>query len=332
MNWAAACPPAVVRCVQTLWSAGFSTYPVGGCVRDLLLGRTPSDWDLTTAAPPERVEALFDKTVPTGLAHGTVTVLLDGLSLEVTTFRGDGTYTDGRHPDAVTFGVSLQEDLARRDFTVNAMALDLRAEAVIDPFGGQADLAAKVIRAVGDPRRRFTEDALRMFRAVRFAAQLGFDLDPDTAAAIPPLAHRAGLVSRERIKAEVEKTLLSPAPERAELLLDYGLLPRAIPETPSLRFLRDVPATPDRRWRAFCRATGFDITTLPVERRLRTAVLHPERETIRALALSGGDLAALGYAGEAIGQVQLALAQHVLDHPEDNDPQTLRTLLDRLQS
>lgn len=318
-----ALPLPVAQCLHVLRAHGFPAYPVGGCVRDVLLGRVPGDWDICTAALPEVVGGLFDKTVPTGIRHGTVTVLLGGMSLEVTTFRADGAYTDSRHPDAVTFGVSLQEDLARRDFTVNAMALG--PEGVIDPFGGQADLARKLIRAVGDPAKRFSEDALRMFRAVRFSAQLDFEIEDATLRAIPPLAHLSRQISGERVKIEVEKTLLSPAPEQASLFLELGLL--KTPRQGDLAALATLPATPEARWRGFCVQTGFDITSLPVQRRLRTAVLHPEREIIPTLALSGGDLQGLGLRGPAISRAQTVLALHVLDHPEDNTAEKLLALL-----
>lgn len=206
-NW----PAPVAACCGTLRRAGHEACPVGGCVRDLLLGRAPGDWDIATSARPEAVTALFERTVPTGLKHGTVTVLLGGMALEVTTFRGESGYSDGRHPDRVTFGVGLREDLARRDFTINAMALAPDGS-VLDPFGGRADLARRLIRCVGEPERRFTEDALRMLRAVRFAAQLGFSLEARTAAALASCAPLLERVSGERIRAELEKTLLSPHP------------------------------------------------------------------------------------------------------------------------
>lgn len=344
-------PTDVQACLETLRHAGFEAYPVGGCVRDLLLGRTPGDWDVTTSAPPETVTALFEKTIPTGLKHGTVTVLLGSQHLEVTTFRADLGYSDGRHPDAVAFGQSLAEDLARRDFTINAMALGEDA-AVIDPFGGQADLAEKRVRAVGDPRVRFREDALRMFRAIRFAAQLGFSIDVGTWEAILELAGNSKYVSGERIKVEVEKTLISERPEGAFLFLSAGLLPGAStvsdisskalpPYLPNASFLlqnapnfsqvfTNTPPDPGSRWRAFCRATGFDITSLPTERRLRAAVLHPEREGVKALALKASDLMALGYEGRALGVLQLHLARHILAHPEDNTPEVLTSLVKAL--
>lgn len=318
--------PSVVRqCVQTLEQAGFEACPVGGCVRDSLLGRLPGDWDITTSALPEDVQRLFAKTVPTGLAHGTVTVLLEDTPLEVTTFRGESGYSDSRHPDRVTFGVTLQEDLARRDFTVNAMAMTLSG-GLIDPFGGQIDLQNRLLRAVGDAKTRFTEDALRMFRAIRFSAQLGFALDEEILAAIPALSGRAQFLAKERIKTEVEKTLLSPAPERVALFFTTGLLSGADVSVP-LDALAALPAEPGPRWREFCRLTGFDITTLPMERKTRAAVLHPEREAVKTLALQGKDLMALGYAGQEIGKVQRALALHILAHPEDNEGKKLRELL-----
>ena len=252
-NW----PAPVAACCGTLRRAGHEACPVGGCVRDLLLGRAPGDWDIATSARPEAVTALFERTVPTGLKHGTVTVLLGGMALEVTTFRGESGYSDGRHPDRVTFGVGLREDLARRDFTINAMALAPDGS-VLDPFGGRADLARRLIRCVGEPERRFTEDALRMLRAVRFAAQLGFSLEARTAAALASCAPLLERVSGERIRAELEKTLLSPHPSLAALPVELGMLARfgAPARQVELSALAALPATPAHRWGAFCAATG----------------------------------------------------------------------------
>ena len=216
-------PGGVRACLDTLRRTGHAAYPVGGCVRDLLLGRTPGDFDVCTDARPERVMELFPHTVPTGLRHGTVTVRTEDGPVEVTTFRREAGYADGRHPDAVDFDATLAEDLARRDFTVNAMALDENGM-VIDRYGGQTDLFRSVIRCVGDPDRRFAEDALRMLRAVRFAAQLGFSIEKGTLDAIRRSARRAENLSGERIKAELEKILLSPRPELAGELLRLGLL------------------------------------------------------------------------------------------------------------
>ena len=326
-------PAGVRHCLETLDRKLYYAYPVGGCVRDLLLGRTPGDWDVCTDARPERVMALFPRTVPTGLKHGTVTVLTEDGPVEVTTFRREGGYADGRHPDEVDFDATLAEDLARRDFTVNAMALDERGM-VIDLYGGQLDLFRRLIRCVGDPDTRFAEDALRMLRAVRFAAQLGFSIEEGTLAAIKRNARRAENLSGERIKAELEKILLSPRPEKAGDALRLGLLAHlgGSPDCPDLSPLRDVPAAPIPRWRAFCRLTGFPITSLPVERAIRRGVLHPEAEAVRELAISGGELAALGLEGRAIGTVQRRLAAHILAHPEDNTREKLLALVNGGQS
>ena len=272
--------------------------------------------------------ALFERTVPTGLKHGTVTVLTEDGPVEVTTFRREGGYADGRHPDGVSFDVGLTEDLARRDFTINAMALGPDGE-VIDPFEGKADLAAGLIRCVGDPDTRFAEDALRMFRALRFAAQLGFAIEDNTLAAIGRNATRAALVSGERIKVELEKTLLSPWPEWAGEAIRLGLLAHLYPvkNCPDLWELRELPAEVIHRWRGFCGKTGFPLESLPVERTLRQGVLHPEREAIKTLALSGGELAALGLRGKEIGDAQKRLAEHILAHPEDNQREKLLALL-----
>ncbi|MBO4873644.1 MAG: CCA tRNA nucleotidyltransferase [Lachnospiraceae bacterium] len=215
-------PPKAESILNTLQEAGYEAYIVGGCVRDSLLGRKPGDWDITTSALPQTVQKLFRRTVATGIQHGTVTVMLGRDGFEVTTYRSDGTYTDGRHPDSVSFVSSLREDLSRRDFTVNAMAYSPR-NGLIDLFGGTEDLKAGIIRAVGNPVERFTEDALRMLRAVRFSAQLGFGIDPETFAAIRKLAPRLTMVSKERIRDEISKLLLSDHPDHFEILADAGI-------------------------------------------------------------------------------------------------------------
>lgn len=324
MDWGQV-PGPVRTCCETLWAAGETACPVGGCVRDSLLGRTPGDWDVATSARPETVQALFARTVPTGLRHGTVTVLLEGMSLEVTAFRREEGYSDGRRPDRVVFGVGLTEDLARRDFTINAMAL-LPDGAVADPFGGQADLKAGLVRCVGDPVRRFREDALRMLRAVRFAAQLGFTIEEGTAAALRREAAGLDRVSGERVRAELEKTLLSPRPELCALPVELGMLSRfgAPARQVDLTGLAALPATPEERWRGFCQRTGLDITTLPVERRLRRAVLA-ERSPVPVL--TGGELYAMGLRGAAIRTALDALKTHISQYPEDNKKEKLQNVL-----
>ncbi len=200
---------AAYTIIKQLNQAGFEAYAVGGCVRDLLRGVTPDDIDITTGALPEQILAVFHDrhVIPTGLKHGTVTVLLDGEAFEVTTYRTDGTYSDGRHPDYVTFSASLEDDLARRDFTVNAMAYH-PDKGVIDPFGGMRDLNAKILRCVGDPEARFTEDALRIARLVRFMSVLKFDCDPLTADAAHKLCPRLDMVAAERKRVELMKLLV----------------------------------------------------------------------------------------------------------------------------
>ncbi|MCX5744018.1 MAG: hypothetical protein NT062_16130 [Proteobacteria bacterium] len=211
--------PANVRQVcATLTKAGFEAVAVGGAVRDALLGRAPGDWDVATSAHPDDVLKLFTRCIPTGLQHGTVTIVTghgEASHVEVTTYRGDGAYTDGRRPDNVTFGVPLVEDLARRDLCVNAMAYDPERDVLHDPFDGRGDIARKLIRAVGDPVARFSEDGLRVMRAVRFAASLEFGLDPATVAAIPSALAVLGKVSRERVCEELRKILDARLPSLA---------------------------------------------------------------------------------------------------------------------
>ncbi|MBE7048139.1 MAG: HD domain-containing protein [Ruminococcaceae bacterium] len=222
-------PQHVQHIIYTLNSAGYGAYAVGGCVRDSLRGKIPADWDIATAAPPDIILTLFPKTIPTGLPHGTVTVLMDGIAYEVTTLRVDGVYEDHRRPEQVTFTDDITEDLSRRDFTMNAMAYhpDL---GLIDPFGGRQDIEQKLIRCVGDPLLRFDEDALRMMRAVRFAAQTGFTIHQDILGAIERCASLITAVSAERIRDELMKILLSPRPEQVELLHETGLLVFIMPE------------------------------------------------------------------------------------------------------
>ena len=205
--------PGAALLLDALHGAGHAAYVVGGCVRDSLLGLAPHDWDLCTSARPEQVMALFgeEKCIPTGLQHGTVTVKQGGRLYETTTFRTEGAYSDGRHPDAVCFVPDVREDLARRDFTINAMAYSAE-EGLIDPFGGRDDLAAHLVRAVGEPERRFEEDALRILRLYRFAARFGFAIDPATGAAARALGPHLDCVSAERIQEELLKLLAAPRP------------------------------------------------------------------------------------------------------------------------
>lgn len=212
-------PQEVRSLLARLESAGYQGWAVGGCVRDTLRGAVPSDWDVTTDARPERVMALFgERAIPTGLKHGTVTVCAGETHVEVTTFRRDGTYSDHRRPDAVQFSSSLEEDLARRDLTVNAMAMDLRGH-ICDPFGGQEDLSRRVLRCVGDPLRRLDEDALRIMRTLRFAAVLGFTIEPDTSAALHRRAPLLADIAAERILVEMNKLLTGEY--MASVLLAY---------------------------------------------------------------------------------------------------------------
>ena len=203
-------PESVERILKTLMEHGYEAYAVGGCVRDAVLGRTPNDWDITTSAKPEAVKRLFRKTIDTGIAHGTVTVMLDHTGYEVTTYRIDGEYEDGRHPKNVEFTGNLVEDLKRRDFTINAMAYN-HIHGLVDAFDGIGDIRCRRIRCVGNPSDRFNEDALRILRAIRFAAGLDFEIEDETRKAVAILAGNLRKISKERIQAELEKLLMKPA-------------------------------------------------------------------------------------------------------------------------
>ncbi len=222
-------PKQVNRIIHTLQAEGYDAYAVGGCVRDCLLGRTPKDWDITTSARPEAVKTLFSHTIDTGIQHGTVTVMLDHVGYEVTTYRIDGEYEDARHPKEVVFTGNLLEDLRRRDFTINAMAYNEDA-GLVDAFEGAKDLKKGVIRCVGRPHDRFGEDALRMLRALRFSAQLGFSIDGATRQAIADLAQNLARVSAERIQMELLKLLTSDNPQVMRDVYELGLTGVFLPE------------------------------------------------------------------------------------------------------
>mgnify|MGYP004473195231 FL=1 len=222
-------PTPAEKILQTLDEHGYEAYVVGGCVRDSVLGRDPHDWDITTSASPEQVKEIFDRTIDTGIEHGTVTVMIDREGYEVTTYRIDGEYEDGRHPKEVCFTSSLEEDLKRRDFTMNAMAYN-PSKGLVDLFGGMDDMENHVIRCVGDPMERFQEDALRIMRAVRFSAQLGFAIDDSTRQAITALAPNLKYVSAERIQAELVKLLASPHPDYFRVAYETGITREFLPE------------------------------------------------------------------------------------------------------
>lgn len=215
--------------IDKIAAAGFEAYVVGGCVRDSVLGREPEDWDITTSARPEQVKELFGRTIDTGIQHGTVTVMLDKEGFEVTTYRIDGKYEDSRHPKEVTFTPSLKEDLRRRDFTINAMAYNEKT-GLVDIFGGLEDIEDKRIRCVGDPEARLREDALRIMRAIRFSAQLGYTIEDETGAAIRKLAPTLSAISAERIQTELVKLLVSPHPDYLRCAYEMGVTKVFLPE------------------------------------------------------------------------------------------------------
>ena len=221
-------PEKVKIIINKLTTAGYDAYAVGGCVRDSILGRNPQDWDITTSAKPQQVKELFSRTIDTGIQHGTVTVMLDHEGFEVTTYRIDGEYEDARHPKEVIFTGNLVEDLKRRDFTINAMAYN-EEKGLVDIFNGIEDIEKKVIRCVGIAEERFTEDALRMLRAVRFSAQLGFTIDYDTQKAIEKLAPSLKKISAERIQTELVKLLVSNHPEEVRTLYETGISKEIFP-------------------------------------------------------------------------------------------------------
>lgn len=229
MNMHIQLPDQVHTIIRKLEEAGYEAYAVGGCVRDCILGREPNDWDITTSARPEETKRLFPRTIDTGIKHGTVTVMLDREGFEVTTYRIDGVYEDSRHPREVTFTASLEEDLKRRDFSINAMAYNERA-GLVDIFGGLQDIGRGMVRCVGNAEERFTEDALRMLRAVRFSAQLGYGIEEETKRAIRRLAPNLQAISAERIQAELVKLVTSPHPDYLRTAYETGITGQIMPE------------------------------------------------------------------------------------------------------
>ena len=385
-------PPKYVRQVlRSLQARGHVAYLVGGCVRDMALGIRPHDWDICTGALPEQVMEVFPGALPTGLKHGTVTVRINSRSVEVTTFRSEENYADHRHPETVRFVGELTTDLSRRDFTINAMALSPDG-LIMDPFGGLTDLERRCIRCVGSPELRFEEDALRMFRALRFSARLDFSIEEATLAAIEKKAHLASALAAERIRDEVEKTLLTPRPETVGLmqhlgLLDVFLCARA-DALPELKLLTKLPRKALDRWMALCvilrrrglissvedfltalrldsrtircctdgaallegrkphnapewkrllRRWGVDTVSCAARcrdaldggsssRELKSVLKSGECFSMKHLAISGDDLAALGLKGRELGEMLNFLLDYVIEYPENNRRELLLSL------
>lgn len=313
---------------------------MGGCVRDALMGRIPKDYDICTSALPEQMIPLFEKTIPTGLKHGTVTVILNNLAFEVTTFRTDSEYTDHRRPDAVLFSASLTEDLKRRDFAINAMAFH-PVKGIIDPFGGKDDLNKKIIRTVGDPRERFNEDALRMLRAIRFKARFGFSVDEAALNAIREMAGTIRYVSRERILSELNGILLSPYPDGIRVVFETGLsgyiFPSGAAVVPKLDRLKLLPEKLSLRWAMLLRVLGItgelELQLFCENMKMSNALM---RDIIATLAVLRGKLPETGYnlrktiteVGMIILRDALTLAEVV--NPLDADFNTIRKLLDEI--
>lgn len=386
-------PPKYVRQVlRNLQARGYVAYLVGGCVRDMALGVRPHDWDICTSALPEQVMEVFPEARPTGLKHGTVSVHINSRWVEVTTFRSEENYTDHRHPETVRFVGELTTDLSRRDFTVNAMALSPDG-LIMDPFGGLADIERRCIRCVGSPELRFEEDALRMFRALRFSARLDFTIEEATLAAIEKKAHLASALAAERIRDEMEKTLLTPRPETVGLMLCLGLLDDFLckrPEDalPELNVLSKLPRKTLDRWMALCvvlrrrgligsvedfltalrldsrtircctdgaallegrkprsapewkrvlQRRGVDTVSCAARcrdaldggsssRELKAILKSGECFSMKHLAVSGDDLAALGLKGRELGEMLNFLLDYVIEYPDNNRRELLLSL------
>jgi tRNA nucleotidyltransferase (CCA-adding enzyme) len=310
-------PEAPLVVCRALQAAGHEAYVVGGCVRDVFLGRTPHDWDIATSALPDVSLGLFPHVIPTGLQHGTVTVMVGNEPIEVTTFRTDGTYSDGRHPDSVRLGVTLEQDLARRDFTVNAMAYDPVADRLVDPFGGRKDIDRRLIKAVGAAIDRFSEDGLRTMRAVRFAAVLEFALEPATAVAVPRALAYLTRVAVERVRDELLKLLGARRPSLGLVpAWQLGILALTLPEAPADAWLEVVgqvdglAAPPLTRLGALLLRAGPDGTDRAAAR-LKLSI--PERRRLGAIARYAGAWGHVPSPAEARRFVQRVGAEYLGD-------------------
>lgn len=340
-------PEDVKQIIGTLKEYGYEAYAVGGCIRDSIILREPGDWDITTSAKPEQVKSVFRRTVDTGIEHGTVTVLIGKLGYEVTTYRIDGDYKDSRHPSSVEFTSSLVEDLKRRDFTINAMAYN-EDEGLIDEFEGLEDIQKHIIRCVGDPKERFNEDALRMLRAIRFAAQLDFSIEDETAAAIRKLAATITRISKERIHTELNKLLLSDFPEllfkAGEVSILEHIFPdfhRLILDDPSLarkciNVCRMLPSELPYKYaavlfpfgelecRTYMRSLKLDNNTINTACKLvryKDLNVEPDMASVRHAIFETGDEAFLG-----VIEFQRALIMTMLESGSDNHQEELNGL------
>jgi tRNA nucleotidyltransferase (CCA-adding enzyme) len=324
-------PNYVYAIITSLESAGFEAYAVGGCVRDLLLGLSPSDYDIATSATPAEIKAVFERTHDTGIKHGTITVIADDIPVEVTTFRIDGEYSDNRRPDSVTFTRCLRDDLSRRDFTVNAMAYSEKT-GLIDLFGGQEDLKSKLIRAVGDPHKRFSEDGLRIMRAVRFAAVYRFSIEPQTALAMEELRHLIRGIAGERIAAELNKAVMGlygrDKVMSLSLFFDDYERARAIMrrlkydndtfyKVTTLLKYRGIVIKPCKKavkrvLNRFGEEMFFRLADKASAELAREIIGNNECYSLKALAVKGGDLVELGYNGAQVGAQLNRLLQAVI--------------------
>ena len=307
-------PKQVEWILERLRAQGYEAFAVGGCVRDTLLGREPGDWDITTSARPEQVKAVFGHTIDTGLKHGTVTVMRDHVGYEITTYRIDGEYEDGRHPKEVSFTGDLREDLRRRDFTINAMAYS-HETGIVDVFGGMEDLKSGTLRCVGNAMERFTEDALRILRAVRFSAQLNFRIEEETWQALYQIAPNLAQVSKERIQVELTKTLLSDHPERIFMVEETGMSPFLCDSFPEA--IRGAAGRKEQLLRA---------SSLPAEKSLRfAAFLSGGGER-----LAGKVLKELKLDNETISRVKLLTG--LFDRELEEEETSLRRLMSPLEA
>jgi len=336
------CSPFSITIYDTLVSNNFEAYIVGGYIRDALLHRERGDVDIATNALPEDIERLFSHTIPTGKAFGTITVVAPDRSesIEVTTYRSEAGYSNTRHPDEVQYGCSLTEDLSRRDFTINAMAYEIRTATIVDVFQGKKDLQRRLIRTVGQPMQRFSEDSLRLFRACRFSSQLGFQLETSTHQALVMLGPSIDLPSMERMNSELHRIVSSPFPELGLQLLQESQLLHRLGLDSMSPYIQGVADQPQECRLAFLLQSMRHLKELLSVLRFSkkdiqwiTSLIEHDLDprkasfTVKDLKLSGQDILDMGYMGKDIGIIQTTLKKAVLENEVLNDAQMLKTFL-----
>jgi tRNA nucleotidyltransferase/poly(A) polymerase len=330
-------PEYIIALITQIEHAGFFAWIVGGAVRDLLLGRIPIEYDIASSASPDQIQDIFPKTIPTGIAYGTVTVVMDGHNVEVTTFRKESEYKNARHPSQVSFSTNIEEDLARRDFTMNAMAYNPNTNQLLDLYNGGDDLDKKQLVCVGDPLARFLEDTLRPFRCFRLMAQLGLVVPSETRAALTKSSTEAMLPAMERIRQEMDRLLMAPYWTAALTLMERtGWLQKVVKKQPSLNLPKELPHILLYRWAWLLSNTVDSADTYLFSKKDIQKMQHiltwefnqaAIELTVKDLKLSASQLMDMGFKGKEIGDIQKELLEKVRDHTLDNKVDTIHAYI-----